>query len=147
MAEKLTTNDVISLVSKGADALGYYGISDTLNMDSEERKRIFKHFLENLKKELFKQPELEDIALLFNSDFEQIKRDYEKENQKYLGGMFNMSMDSESTFVMDFEMFFQLPNGKYNKVSAQSESINIEELYPSAREELISQGQVGFEIE
>lgn len=39
---------------------------------------------------------------LFDNDFQRIKHDHEKENQKYLGGMFNMSMNSESTFVMSF---------------------------------------------
>ena len=127
MSEKFNKKEIISDVSKISDALGFYGISDTLNMDSDERSNLFKNILKNLKNELLKKPDLEDIALLFNSDFEQIKCANEKENKKYLGGMFYMKMDSESTFIMNFEMFFQLPNGKYNKVSGQSDSINIEE--------------------
>ena len=70
-----------------------------------------------------------------------------KEKLKFIGGIFRISLKSEKTFVLSFQLFFKTEEGKFLTKSAESGEMLLKYLTEESRIELSNNKYVEFEID
>ncbi len=93
------------------------------------------------------QISFDEINEIFSEGIDEIILNSRKEKLKFIGGIFKISLKSEKTFGLSFQLFFKTEEGKFLTKSAESSEMLLEYLTEESRNELTNNKSVEFEID
>ena len=120
------------------------------NTEKEDFLEIFKNFKisELMLRVVNSQISFDEINEIFSEGIDEIiLSSSRKEKLKFIGGIFRISLKSEKTFVLSFQLFFKTEEGKFLTKSAESSEMLLEYLTEESRNELTNNKSVEFEID
>ena len=120
------------------------------NTEKEDFVEIFKNFKisELMLRVVNSQISFDEINEIFSEGIDEIiLSSSRKEKLKFIGGIFRISLKSEKTFVLSFQLFFKTEEGKFLTKSAESSEMLLEYLTEESRNELTNNKSVEFEID
>lgn len=120
------------------------------NTEKEDFVEIFKNFKisELMLRVVNSQISFDEINEIFSEGIDEIiLSSSRKEKLKFIGGIFRISLKSEKTFVLSFQLFFKTKEGKFLTKSAESSEMLLKYLTEESRIELSNNKYVEFEID
>lgn len=120
------------------------------NTEKEDFVEIFKNFKisELMLRVVNSQISFDEINEIFSEGIDEIiLSSSRKEKLKFIGGIFRISLKSEKTFVLSFQLFFKTEEGKFLAKSAESGEMLLKYLTEESRIELSNNKYVEFEID
>ena len=120
------------------------------NTEKEDFVEIFKNFKisELMLRVVNSQISFDEINEIFSEGIDKIiLSSSRKEKLKFIGGIFRISLKSEKTFVLSFQLFFKTEEGKFLTKSAESGEMLLKYLTEESRIELSNNKYVEFEID
>lgn len=120
------------------------------NTEKEDFVEIFKNFKisELMLRVVNSQISFDEINEIFSEGIDEIiLSSSRKEKLKFIGGIFRISLKSEKTFVLSFQLFFKTEEGKFLTKSAESGEMLLKYLTEESRIELSNNKYVEFEID
>lgn len=120
------------------------------NTEKEDFVEIFKNFKisELMLRVVNSQISFDEINEIFSEGIDEIiLSSSRKEKLKFIGGIFRISLKSEKTFVLSFQLFFKTEEGKFLTKSAESSEMLLKYLTEESRIELSNNKYVEFEID
>ena len=120
------------------------------NTEKEDFVEIFKNFKisELMLRVVNSQISFDEINEIFSEGIDEIiLSSSRKEKLKFIGGIFRISLKSEKTFVLSFQLFFKTEEGKFLTKSAESGEMLLKYLTKESRIELSNNKYVEFEID
>lgn len=120
------------------------------NTEKEDFVEIFKNFKisELMLRVVNSQISFDEINEIFSEGIDEIiLSSSRKEKLKFIGGIFRISLKSEKTFVLSFQLFFKTEEEKFLTKSAESGEMLLKYLTEESRIELSNNKYVEFEID